>query len=393
MKRIDKYIVFVVPATIIVAWFVGVRQQEADLRPFIKQALPEAERFEPAGNLYVGAVQTGPSERIVGYVTIQQAGGYGGPMTVAVGLDLSGNISGITIVDHKESAAYLQRVFGKELPATLVGKKYSDSFIPGDDVVTVTGATCTVSALTESVRKACREVADKKLHLPLPPEKKTPIKFGLPEIVLALLFGVGFAGYRWKFKHKKLLRWASLLTGLIILGFVCGIILTLANVNSLLLGYWPGWQSHLYWYFLIVGVLLSSVLIGRSPYCYNFCPFGAVQDCLAAMGRAKSTIPPRYHFSLRCLQKFLAWGAIILALVYRNPSLSSYEVFGTLFNITGSRAQFVLLAIVLVASLFIMRPWCSYLCPLRAVTDYIRLTRKCVREWASAHKWRVLQCS
>ena len=46
----------------------------------------------------------------------------------------------------------------------------------------------------------------------------------------------------------------------------------------------------------------------------------------------------------------------------------------------GSNFLFVLLGIVLVASLFIRRPWCSYLCPLRPVTDLIRLVRNWILE-------------
>jgi polyferredoxin len=40
----------------------------------------------------------------------------------------------------------------------------------------------------------------------------------------------------------------------------------------------------------------------------------------------------------------------------------------------------VLLGVVLIAALFIRRPWCSYLCPLRPVTDFIRLVRNWIRD-------------
>jgi hypothetical protein len=63
-------------------------------------------------------------------------------------------------------------------------------------------------------------------------------------------------------------------------------------------------------------------------------------------------------------KRWLIAAAISLALIYRNPGLSSYEIFGTLFELEGSSFQFALLAIVVIASMFYSRPWCQYLCPL-----------------------------
>ena len=58
--------------------------------------------------------------------------------------------------------------------------------------------------------------------------------------------------------------------------------------------------------------------------------------------------------------------------------MGGYEVYGTLFALVGTHLQFGLLAFVLIASLFVPRPWCRYLCPIRAVTDYLKLPRKLV---------------
>ena len=72
----------------------------------------------------------------------------------------------------------------------------------------------------------------------------------------------------------------------------------------------------------------------------------------------------------------MTWAAIVIALLLRNPGLTSYEIFGTLFSLTGSMMQFILLGIVLIAALFIRRPWCAYLCPLGPVTDLYRSFRR-----------------
>ena len=81
----------------------------------------------------------------------------------------------------------------------------------------------------------------------------------------------------------------------------------------------------------------------------------------------------------------LAWLALMLALGLRNPGVSSYEVFPTLFDFTGSSVLFALLGIVLVMSLFVRRPWCRFLCPLDPVYDSVLLARNRMGElWKRA---------
>ena len=171
-----------------------------------------------------------------------------------------------------------------------------------------------------------------------------------------------------------------MLVGMGVLGFVYNRPLTLVFINKILLGFWPEWHLNLYWYILLAGIVLIIAVGKQSPYCEWFCPFGSAQECLGFIGGAKRRIPERSHILLRWFQRALALSAIVLALLYRNPSVSSYEVFGAFFHLIGSSFNFALLGVVLVAALFLKRPWCSYLCPLRPVTDFIRLVRDWIQE-------------
>ena len=148
----------------------------------------------------------------------------------------------------------------------------------------------------------------------------------------------------------------------------------------MLLGYWPRWQSHVYWYLLMAGVLAVPLLTGRNPYCTSICPFGATQQCLAVVGGARRRVPTRCRAYLPWVPRILAWAVILLALTHRNPALVSYEVYGALFHVVGDLWQFVLLAAVLVASLAITRPWCKYLCPTRVVIEYVVFGRNWARK-------------
>lgn len=269
----------------------------------------------------------------------------------------------------------MDRVLDNEFLDKLLGKAYTEQFELGADLDGITGATYTTRAMAEAALEASRSVAS-YAGLPVDPQTKPRIVIGVPEITLVALFVVGYIGKRPNFKFKKQIRWASMLAGLFILGFIYNSPLTITYINKLLLGFWPQWQTNLYYYLLIGGIIFVFSVDNKNPYCEWFCPFGAAQECMGAIGGAKVRSPGQYRGFLKWLQRGLAWGAILLALLFRNPGISSYEIFGTLFELLGSGIQFALLGIVLIASLFIRRPWCTYLCPLHPVEEFIRMTRK-----------------
>ncbi|MGD8537200.1 MAG: 4Fe-4S binding protein [Candidatus Aminicenantes bacterium] len=379
-RRLERFLAVVALGIVAVAWIIGSFREEADLVPHLKQALPQASRFEVINLGTYKAWGSQAEDSLLGYVTTGKAQGYGGDMKVAVAVSPEGVILGLAVVEQKETSAFLRRVFRSSLLDSLRGKFYSDPLALGNDVDGVTGATFSCRAITDSVRSATRKIAVRELGFSLPPEPSPKVTFGFPEAMLIVLFGFGIVGRMRRFKYKKTARWVSMLVGLVVLGFVYNRPLTIVWINRLLLGFWPAWQTHLYWFILIGGILFIYTIDNKNPYCEWFCPFGATQECLGVVGGAKVRVPQRAHTLLRWGQRWLALSAIVIALVFRNPGISSYEVFGAFFRLIGSNFLFVLLGIALVASLFIRRPWCSYLCPLRPVTDLIRLIRNWIKD-------------
>ena len=359
----------------VVAWFVGYHRVEGDLLPHLKRTLPEAGFLQFTEEGTYTAWEDDTQGRLMGYLSTGTSYGYGGEMKVAIAVDTGGTVLGLTIIDHKETASFLRRVLRRDFLEQFIGKKVNDAFLPGQDIQGVTGATVSSRALAESVRKASRRIASGNLGFSVISEPSPPIQWGLPELLLIALFVAGFIGRTRRFKYTNGFRWASMLTGMILLGFVFNKPLTLTVINRLLLGFWPQWRLELYWIILLVGIFFILNADNKNSYCEWFCPFGAAQECLGAIGGAKVRTPERLRIPLKWFQRTLAFSAIIVALIYRNPSISSYEVFGAFFHLIGANWQFGLLAVVLVASLFLKRPWCSYLCPLRPVVDFIRLIR------------------
>jgi len=377
-KQIDRILGITAIVTIIIAWFVGAAQSNASIEPFLYQALALADRIEKVnGKTYAAYAADG---ELISYIAIGEANGYGGPMKVAVATDLEGNVVGMSVVEQRETPSWYKRIIDSSYIQSLFGKSYADLFELGDDIDGVTGATYTSRAIAESVRRGSRQIAADGLGLPVPEEPTPRIQFGIPEIVLIALFAIGYVGHQRKFKYKKQARWLSMIAGLVVLGFIYTQPLTISFINQLLLGFWPEWQTHLYWYLLIGGIIFVFTVDNKNPYCEWFCPFGAAQECMGVVGGAKARNPKKYRNLFKWSQRGLAWLAIVLALLFRNPGLTSFEIFGTLFDLNGSMVQFALLGLVLLGALFIKRPWCGFLCPLHPVDEFIRMVRNWIRE-------------
>lgn len=365
---------------IIAAWFVGIVVSKADIMPSLKQVAPKAQRFQALGRNTFASFRDESGRNLIGYVRIASSMGYGGPVTVAVATDINGAVTGIVIVDHKETPTYFNRIMESSLIEFLIGKTYEDNLVLGQDVDGISGASRSTAALLDSVRSSIRDISANQLGLNVLEEKNHSVSFGVPEIALLLLFALSVMARKKSFKFRNAVRWISLLIGLIVLGFIYDNPLTISMINQILLCFWPDWHTNLYRYLLISGILLFLLFENKNPYCVWFCPFGAAQEFLAKIGKAKSKSPGRYRYFLKWLHRWFVWASIIIALLFRDPGLTSYEIFGALFRMWGSTIQFILLAMVLLTSIFVLRPWCNYLCPIRPVEAYLRMMKKWAKE-------------
>jgi NosR/NirI family nitrous oxide reductase transcriptional regulator len=343
-------------------WFIGSSRGQVDLNPFFRLAYPDAAEVVAISDELHRA--QAPDGSTLGFVSVGIASGYGGPLGVAVAVDPKGEVSSLSVVRHRETPSFFDRVTRVRFLERLLGRSPSDSIVLGADIDGISGATYTSLGITQAVHRAVRAAAVGPLGLSVPEDERR-IVFGVPELVLMALFVVGVAQRRMRINKqlRNRIRWATLLTGLVALGFLYNRPFVLAHVNMVLIGYWPEWQTHLYWYILIIGLLLFKARDQWNLYCYDFCPFGAAQDVLGLIGGAKSR-QVRWSEKLLWAKRWLIAAAISLALVYRNPGFASYEIFGTMFRLEGSNFQFALLAIIIIASMFYSRPWCQYLCPL-----------------------------
>lgn len=365
------------------AWLFGYFTSGADVAPMVPDVLPGATNIQTQGSLFVGYDADG---ELIGYAGVGEASGYGGPIEMLVAVDPDGEILGSTIVAQRESPGFFRLVEKSELVESYAGLSITDPLQLGEDLDAVSGATVSSEGVAKSVRTAVQQIAADGLNSPLPAETQ-PIKFGIPEIVLILLFATGFIAHRMRSRvWKKRIRWGTLIVGMVVLGFLYTMPFTITMVVSLLSGYWPDWHTNLYWYILIGGIIFVTTVDAQNPYCHWFCPFGAVQQCVAQVTGAKLYRPRDYNVALKWLQRGLALSAILLGLALRRPGVASYEPFATLFDFRGTGVQWAFLILILLASLMMYRPFCNYLCPLDAVVEFIATGRRWAKEvWAT---WR-----
>lgn len=382
-QRRERILIIGAVALVVAAWVVGYFTTGADVAPLVPELIPDTAEVRTDNQLFVALDENGD---VLGYAALGSAPGYAGPIEMLVAVDPDGNIIGTQVVAERESPGFFRLVTRSDLVAGYNGRAITTPLQLGQDLDAVTGATVSAEGVAAAVRAATRQIADGALNVSVPAEP-TPIEFGWPEIILLLLFASGYLTHKWRNRvWKKRARWGTLIAGMIFLGFVYTVPLTITMIISLLSGYWPDWHNNLYWYLLIGGILFVTTVDAKNPYCSWFCPFGAFQECIAAVSKAKLYRPRELSETLKWVQRGLALAAIVLGLALRRPGVAGYEPFATLFDLRGTAVQWIFLALIVLASLLTYRPFCNFLCPLDPVVDFIAAVRRWLKEgWT---RWR-----
>lgn len=128
--------------------------------------------------------------------------------------------------------------------------------------------------------------------------------------------------------------------------------------------------------FILMWIVFVLALIAGPVFCGWICPFGTFQEWLGKLGkklfkkRYNRIIPYKVDRILRYLRyAVLAW-VIVMTAVSVTLVFADYDPYFALFNFwTGEVAVsgFIILAVVVLLSLFMERPFCKYGCPYGAV--------------------------
>jgi polyferredoxin len=148
-------------------------------------------------------------------------------------------------------------------------------------------------------------------------------------------------------------------------------------------------HAHLSNLVVLVGTL-AVALVARNAFCGWLCPFGFVQDMVSslsafvqkrvpALRRAVKTLKTR-GAGLAVLDRYLrfvkygvlAW-AVGGAAYFGFMVFRDYDPYAAMWNLLelSIGPGGAVLAALLIASLFVERPWCRYACPLGAATGLL----------------------
>ena len=134
---------------------------------------------------------------------------------------------------------------------------------------------------------------------------------------------------------------------------------------------------------LMVIAFLTAILFGPA-FCGWICPLGTVQEWFSKIGkklfknRYNHMMPSRLDRVLRYLRYLvLAW-VLTMTAVSGQLIFADYDPYFALFNFWSSEVAvggLIVLAVTLLLSLVIERPWCKYACPYGAVLGISNLFR------------------
>lgn len=135
------------------------------------------------------------------------------------------------------------------------------------------------------------------------------------------------------------------------------------------------------WIFL--GSILGTLFLGAA-FCGYLCPLGSVQEWVGKMGR--KIFHKRYviHSKVDRALGYLRYGLLVLIVVQTTRMLTlvfkRFDPYYALMHFwTGDvlPSALIVLAVVLMASLIVERPWCRWLCPFGGLQGIIQ----CVSPW------------
>jgi len=402
----------------------------ATVEALARQYFPQADRVGPfEGDPLAAAVYR--QDRLLGYVLrttdVAPIPAYSGkPITLLVGVDVAGHITGLEVTRHSEPILVIGvsdqdlRHYVDQYRGVSVRKQVKIGGAPREGYVTIdgiSGASITSMVMNATVMKAVQKVAAAR-GIPAPAGDAVPVPAGgdatlegapvdapdwwlgnqeepfwvnvwrertwqivvlccaLVTLTVILLF------QDWLARRPQLLR--RIRTGFLL--FTCGfigwyalaqlsIIHVLTFINALLHQF--SWESFLVdpLIFILWGfVALTLLLWGRGVYCGWLCPFGALQELLFQIaqraGMREYRLPEVVHERLTALKYviFVALFGLSLQSIGYAAQAAEVEPFKTaiVMHFLRDGAYFWYAVALLMLAVLNRKFFCKYLCPLGA---------------------------
>lgn len=183
-----------------------------------------------------------------------------------------------------------------------------------------------------------------------------------PKAIAALIVAL-LAAILPLFVHNKRYRIMQQVLNIGVLGFWSGTFLSYSAII--------GWMSN---GINVVAMLASVILLimgfvyplfgKKTYYCTNVCPYGALQELAGRVNKRKWRLSGKLINRLNTFRSVL-WAALMLCLLTGVwADWVNYEPFSAFIFQSASWVVIVIAVVFVVLSLFIMRPYCRFVCPM-----------------------------
>ena len=285
--------------------------------------------------------------------------GYNGNIPLVILLSPDGKVQKIHLLENTETPSFLNRVVEKGFLENWTGLSVDEA--KAKQVDAVTGATYSSSAISKSVKVRLENYAG---------SGTTDVDFdqnnNLVGFIASMVFLL-FAGFCfWEPQRTRKFRIILLLASIGVLGFWQGQFISIAKLSGWLLS-GVNWQMEIFLFIVLVAGIMAPLFLGKQFYCMYVCPFGACQELVGKVNpKHKLKISPKVAKWLRYLRYVLlvALGALLCTSL--DISIENFEPFSAFKFQFASLAVLILAGVMLVLSIFINRPWCTFLCPTGA---------------------------
>ena len=298
--------------------------------------------------------------------------GYNSTTPLTIFLDENDRISEVEICENRETRGYLNKVINSgylDLWDGLTPKEAANH-----NVDAVSGCTFTSVAIEQSLQIRMQELSKQDSFFSV--DWKLLAR-QICIIVVTILATICFFNPA----KTKIIRYVTLLLSIAILGFWTNSLLSLALFYNWMTN---GISLAIQLPLLIIAVLaiLLPLFTKKSFYCQYLCPFGAAQEFVGVIGqKAKGNRQKTSSVKSKVFNFFVVFRKVILLVLLLivalgvGLDLSVVEPF-PIFNYQSIGFGVAIFAgVILVASVFVKKPWCNYLCPTGTLLESIRNLR------------------
>ena len=298
--------------------------------------------------------------------------GYNSTTPLTIFLDENDRISEVEICENRETRGYLNKVINSGYLDLWDGLTPKEAATHNVDAVS--GCTFTSIAVAQSLQIKMQDLSKEKGKIAIDRKLLTrQICIVLVTILSAICF--------FNPNKTKILRYVTLLLSIAILGFWTNSLLSLALFYNWMTN---GISLAIQLPLLIIALLaiLLPLFTKKSFYCQYLCPFGAAQEFVGVIGqKAKGNRQKTSSVKSKVFNFFVVFRKVILLVLLLivalgvGLDLSVVEPF-PIFNYQSIGFGVAIFAAVnIVASVFIKKPWCNYLCPTGTLLESFRRLR------------------